>query len=157
MTGAPTTPVHPNPPGPAAPVVVRTRPPGWWARNWKWAVPAGAGVVVLGAVGFVIGILALILGALKTTEVYRTALAEARSDPAVVAALGLPIEDGFLMSGNMEVNAATGYADIAIPIAGPAGKAVIYVEAEKEAGEWGYFTLLVVVDDGTEVDLTADW
>ena len=120
-------------------------------------MPTAAGVVVLGVVGFVVGILAIVLGALRNTEVYRTALEEARSDPAVIAAIGGPVDAGLLFRGSIEVNPDSGYADIAIPIEGPAGEAVIYVEAEKARGQWTYSTLLVVADDGTEVDLMADW
>ena len=55
-------------------------PRGWWRRNWRWFVPVGSVVFVLGGVGFFIAIFALVFGLMKSTEVYETALFEAFRD-----------------------------------------------------------------------------
>jgi hypothetical protein len=72
-------------------------------------------------------------------------LASAQRDAAVIETLGSPIKDGFLVSGNTNVNGATGESNLAIPISGPKGKGTIYVSAKKSLGEWNYAGLVVEV------------
>ncbi len=127
-------------------------PPGWWRRNWKWAVPTGGIVLVGGGVGFIVAIFALIFGLMKSTEVYETALFEAQTNPAVIEHLGNRIEDGLIFTGNMEVNPSSGYADIVIPISGQKGSGSLYVQAEKIAGSWQYYTLEVAVH-GSDISI----
>ncbi len=108
------------------------------------------------AVTFVFLIVLIVFGALKSTDVYKTALATARTDPRVINALGAPIEDGFFLSGNTNVNGASGKADLAIPITGPKGKGTLYVAATKEAGEWNFSKIVVAVEKtGERIDLSA--
>src|SRR5262245_46921479 len=94
---------------------------------------------------FVGSILVIVFGAMKSTDVYREALARAKADPAVIEALGSPIKDGFLMSGNTNVNGASGESNLAIPISGPKGKGTVYVSATKSLGQWNYSGLVVEV------------
>ncbi len=130
---------------------------GWWARNWKWAVPTGCVALVGGGIGFFVLIFALIFGVMKSTEVYETALYEAQTNPAVIEHLGNRIEDGLLFTGNMEVNPSSGYADIVIPISGQHGSGSLYVQAEKIAGSWQYYTLEVAVHGSDlSIDLLDD-
>ena len=144
--------------GAPASAVAIARRRGWWSRNWKWAVPTGITTLVALGVGLVFALIGAVLGIIKSTEVYQTALSEARSDFAVVAAIGTPIEAGTLVQGNIEVNPGSGYADLAIPIEGPGGSATVHVQAEKHQGEWAYVTMTVAVHDtGETVDLLADW
>ncbi|MCP3905006.1 MAG: hypothetical protein GY715_15390 [Planctomycetes bacterium] len=128
--------------------------PGWWTRNWKWAVPTGVGAIAACFIGFIALIIATVLGVIRGTEVYQTAVYEARSQPAVIGVLGVPIEEGVMVAGNIEVSPSSGYADLAIPIEGPGGQATIYVVAEKSGGSWAYSTLEVAVhDSGQTIDL----
>jgi hypothetical protein len=92
---------------------------------------------------FVGSILVIVFSAMKSTDVYRDALARAKADPAVIEALGSPIKDGFLVSGNTNVNGASGESNLAIPISGPKGKGTIYVSAKKSLGQWNYSGLVV--------------
>ncbi|MCH7847609.1 MAG: hypothetical protein IIB53_04520 [Planctomycetes bacterium] len=131
---------------------IQQPPPGWWSRNWKWAVPTGCIALVGGGVGFFVLIFALIFGVMKSTEVYETALYEAQTNPAVIEHLGNRIEDGLIFTGNMEVNPSSGYADIVIPIAGQKGSGSLYVQAEKVAGSWEYYTLEVAVH-GSDISI----
>ena len=94
---------------------------------------------------FVGSILVIVFSAMKSTEVYREALARAKADPAVIEALGSPIKDGFLLSGNSNVNGASGESNLAIPISGPKGKGTIYISANKSLGQWNYSGLVVEV------------
>jgi hypothetical protein len=103
---------------------------------------------------FVGSILVIVFSAMKSTDVYREALARAKADPAVIEALGSPIKDGFLLSGNTNVNGASGESNLAIPISGPKGKGTIYVSANKSLGHWNYSGLVVEVGQTHErIDL----
>jgi Fungal protein of unknown function (DUF1783). len=119
--------------------------PNWWKRNWKWFVPLGCFTVTLLFLVFVGSILVIVFSAMKSTDVYKEALARAKADPAVIEALGLPIKDGFLVSGNTNVNGASGESNLAIPIYGSKGKGTIYVSANKSLGQWNYSRLVVEV------------
>jgi hypothetical protein len=91
---------------------------------------------------------------MKSTDVYKDALSQARGNSAVIEALGTPIKDGFLVSGNTNVNGASGEANLAIPISGPKGKGTIYVSAKKSLGQWRYSGLVVEVGQTHErIDL----
>jgi hypothetical protein len=117
----------------------------WWARNWKWFVPLGCLSVALLFVLFVGSIMVIVFSGMKSTDVYKGALARAKADPAVIEALGTPIKTGFLVSGNTNVNGASGESNLAIPISGPKGKGTIYVSAIKSLGQWNYSGLVVEI------------
>jgi Cytochrome oxidase complex assembly protein 1 len=136
------------------PPAIPTHRPNWWRRNWEWFVPAGCFTVALLFLGFVGSILVIVFSAMKSTDVYKTALARAKADPAVIEALGSPIRDGFLVSGNTNMNGASGESNLAIPISGPKGKGTIYVSANKSLGRWNYSGLVVEVGQTHErIDL----
>ena len=126
----------------------------WWSRNWKWAVPVFAGTPILVCGGFIGILFAVVFSVLTNSVAYTESVAAVRADPAIVAALGTPIEEG-LPSGNVQVNGGSGYADLAIPISGPLGSGTIYVEAEKRGSDWYFTTLEVVTDDEQWYDLLA--
>ena len=82
---------------------------------------------------------------MKSTDVYKDALERAKANSAVIEALGSPIAEGFLVSGNTNVNGAAGQANLSIPISGPKGKGTIYVAASKSLGRWNYSGLIVEI------------
>ena len=117
-------------------------------------MPLGCLSVAFLFLAFVGSILVIVFGAIKSSDVYREALARAKADPAVIEALGSPIKDGFLVSGNTNVNGASGESNLAIPISGPKGKGTIYVSANKSLGQWNYSGLVVEVGQTHErIDL----
>jgi hypothetical protein len=119
--------------------------PNWWKRNWVWFVPIGClGMLVL-FVAFVGSIALIVFSAMKSSDVYKDALVRAQADPSVIEALGSPIKEGFLVSGNTNVNGASGEANLSIPISGPNGKGTIYVAANKSLGRWNYSGLIVEI------------
>lgn len=123
-------------------------PPNWFSRNWKWAVPTGCLTVLVLFAGFAAAIVFFVFGVMKSSDVYAQALERARAAPAVVEALGTPIEEGLFMSGSINVSGPSGHADIAIPLSGPHAKGTLYVVADKSAGEWRFRTLQLAVDGG---------
>jgi hypothetical protein len=100
--------------------------------------------------GFVALIVMIIFGAMKSSDVYKSALNKAKTDPRVINVLGSPIKEGMFVSGNTSVNGASGQADLAVPISGPKGKGTIYIVASKSAGLWSYSTLVVEVQETKE-------
>src|SRR3954469_14909092 len=129
--------------------------PGWWSRNWKWFVPTGCCLTPLVVFGcFAAFIILVVFAAMKQSDAYKMAVARAKSDARVTAALGTPVEEGWYLSGNTNVNGGSGNADISIPISGPKGKGTIYAVATKSAGEWTYSKLVVKIDStGETIDL----
>jgi Cytochrome oxidase complex assembly protein 1 len=126
----------------------------WWTRNWKWFVPTGCLTIIVLFIVFVGSIVAIVFGAMKSTDIYKDALAKAKANPAVTEALGSPIKEGLFLSGNTNVNGAFGEADLAIPISGPKGKGTIYVKAGKSLGHWHYSDLVVEIQKtGERIDL----
>jgi hypothetical protein len=128
--------------------------PNWWSRNWKWCVPVGClGLLAIGA-GFVLLIISLVFGLIKSSDPYEQALTTARQDPRVTRELGTPVEAGWYVTGNIETNPSSGHADIAIPVSGPEGPGTVYVVATKSAGAWTIQKLVVEIDaTGQRIDL----
>lgn len=122
----------------------------WLERNGKWFVPIA--IVSVGA--FIFGVFIWVTGAIKSTEPYQGALAKAKACPEVQTALGTPITDGFMSTGQINIGESTGSALLEIPISGPKGKANIEVKAEMSSGNWSYSTLEVVIAGQAEkIDL----
>ncbi len=131
----------------------RERSTTWWQRNWKWFVPVCLGSVVLFA-GFIVLILTIVFGMMKSSDAYKDALAMARANPYVQDALGSPIEAGLLVAGNINISDSSGYADLAFPVSGPDGSGTIYVVASKSAGQWTFLKLVVGIQATNEsIDL----
>jgi Cytochrome oxidase complex assembly protein 1 len=104
------------PPVPPAPK------PNWWNRNWKWFVPLGCFSIAMLFVVFIGSTVLIVFSAMKSSDIYKDALARAKTHPAVIEALGSPVTEGFLLSGNTNVNGTSGEANLSIPVAGPKGK-----------------------------------
>jgi len=98
--------------------------PSWWARHWKWLVPAGCLTGVVGVAGFIALDIGLVFGLIKSSTPYQQALARAQKDPVVISRLGTPISGGLLVSGS----------------------GTLYVEARQKAGTWSHSTLTVRPD-----------
>jgi hypothetical protein len=133
------------------------QPQGWWSRNWKWFVPTGCLALIALGIGFILVITVFVFSLMKSTDVYKTAVASAKGNAIVIEALGSPLEEGWFLSGKTNVEGPSGEANIAIPISGPKGKGTIYAVATKSAGRWNYTTLEVEVDGRAErIPLQSD-
>jgi len=95
---------------------------------------------------FVGAIVLIVFSAVKSSDVYKDALARAKTHPAVIEALGSPVTEGLLLSGNTNVNGASGEANLSIPVSGPKGKGTIYVAATKSLGRWNYSGLVLEIE-----------
>ena len=131
-------------------------PTNWFGRNWKWVVPVGCLLPVLFLGGCALAIFFFAMGVMKQTDVYKTAVARAQTNPAVIEAIGSPISQIGIVSGKSNVNGATGEANLSIPMKGPKGKATLYVEAKKSADIWYFQTMqLKVQKTGERIDLNS--
>ena len=113
-----------------------------------WFVPTGCLTLIGLVLAFVALIVVIVFGTMKSSDVYKDSLARAQNDPAVIEALGSPIDDAWYMTGKTEVTGSSGAADLMVPISGPKGKGKLYIVAEKAEGKWNYSKLVVVTDEG---------
>jgi Cytochrome oxidase complex assembly protein 1 len=129
-------------------------PPNWFGRNWKWVVPVGCLLPVLFVGGCGLVVFWFATGIMKQSEAYKIALARTQANPAVIEAIGSPISQTGIMSGNSNVNGAIGEANLSIPLSGPKGKATLYVEAKKSADTWFFQSMVVKIEKtGERIDL----
>lgn len=130
--------------------------PNWWDRNWKWFLPVSIFSLITLLAAFVVAIVLFVSSMMHSSGAYTGAVMQARSSSRVQQLLGQPIEEGFLPIGNIKVNGPSGHANLAIPLHGPKGKATLFVEANKAAGQWKFKTLVVKLrDTGERVDITG--
>ncbi len=93
----------------------------------------------------------LIRGLLTGSGAYQDAVAAAKADPLVQQALGTPIDEGWMVTGQIETRDASGYADLAIPLSGPDGRAVLYATAERTGAGWQFDVLEVEISGSGEI------
>jgi len=111
-------------------------------------------VVLCIIAGVVIGL--GVLTVIKKTDVYKQARDKACNDPRVIAALGEPVNPGFLVTGNVSADTTSGgVAHIHFPIKGSKGSAKVDADATYDGSRWNYQKLLVTPDNGPPIDLTA--
>ena len=78
------------------------------------------------------------------------------SQPGSIEAIGSPISQTGIVSGNSNVSGAVGEANLSIPLSGPKGKATLYVEAKKSADTWFFQTMVVKIEKtGERIDLNT--
>lgn len=117
-------------------------------------MPVGCLLPLLFAGGCALAVFFFATGVMKQSEAYKIALARAQASPAVIEAIGSPISQRGMVSGNTNVNGAIGEANLSIPLSGPKGKATLYVEAKKSVDVWQFQTLAVKIEKtGERIDL----
>jgi hypothetical protein len=132
-------------------------PRNWWQRNWKWFVPVGCGSLIALFALSIFALVFFVFSVIRQTDVFRTALEQAKASPEVRAELGEPIKEGWYVGGNVEVSGPSGDADISIPLKGSKKDGTLYAVAYKQAGEWTYERLEVAVEGREErIDLLGE-
>lgn len=128
----------------------------WYQSPWLWGGCGCAAGCVLLPILLVVLVGGGAFFALRSSGVAQEAMERARQDPELAAALGEPIETGWLIQGNISIQNDGGSADFSLPISGPHGKGRLYVVAERRAGEWIFRDLYAVVDGREDpIELTA--
>lgn len=108
-------------------------------RRWvKWGIAVWAICAVLGVL-FVYFVLTLLRG----DHVFKVSLHLIQKDQEITAAIGQPIQTGFVFSGDVHTKGSTGEAKISYPIKGPRGSGQAEVEASQSAGEWKFTRIRV--------------
>ncbi len=135
----------------------------WWGRNWLWVLPAGCLGMLVVAVGLLAGIVVLGLKIIRSSDPYVQAVAAAKADPRVIAALGSPVTEGWFFNGSVNEKtdwssgsggSTSGNADLKISIHGPKGEGTIHAVATIQGGKWVFSLLVVTVkDSGRTIDL----
>jgi hypothetical protein len=130
---------------------------GWWGRNWFWVVPVGCLVPLVCCCGGPALIGVGVMSGLKQSDPYKDAVARAKQSQAVQDALGTPLQEGWLVQGNLNVSDGSGTADLTIPLSGPKGSGSLHVVGTRAANQWTYSTMAVdVPGSGAHLDLLAD-
>lgn len=144
-----------TPPVPPAP------PPGPSSsgKSKKWILFGCGGCLGLIVLGMLAagGFFFFVMGVIKKTDVYADSLKKAQNSAEVQAALGQPVEAGWMMQGSVTVNNGAGTADFSIPLSGPKSEGTLIVKADKPAGgAWQYQALEVqVTGTGQKIDLRS--
>ena len=115
----------------------------------------GCAVAFVAVVAFVVVILVVVFGSMRSSTPYKDSVAIAQSDPRVITALGSPVKPGLFLSGSINTKNDSGEAKLAIPLSGPKGKGTLHVEASKVRGNWSY-SLVKVVGTGWEINLLPE-
>lgn len=112
-------------------------------RRWRTAGLAVFGVlVVLLAVAFTV-----VTGMLKSHPVTVDAQSRVQSDAVMLEVLGQPMEFG-LVTGNVQVGAGSGQAEVTFSVSGPKGKGRVLARATQNLDAWRLTELHVQLENG---------
>ncbi|OBX26077.1 GAF domain-containing protein [Gelidibacter algens] len=123
----------------------------WFKRNWIWVVPVSGCLTLI--VLAVLGIGSLFYGVTKVmtnSEPYEYAMEMTQNSTEVVIAIGDDIQKDGMTGGSVSYNNGLTKADLQIPIEGSKGRATIVVKARKEADQWTYEELYVLIKESQE-------
>ncbi|MEX1024336.1 MAG: hypothetical protein WD226_04595 [Planctomycetota bacterium] len=138
-----------------------TQPTPPKSNAWKWALGIGCGclLIVLIGVGVIGGGLWWGIGKMLETEPVRRAVAEAEANPDVAAALGLPIEATWNMTGGgpppMTQRDSGMTMEMNLELEGTLGSAPLTLRTREVDDAWVPEVMLVVLD-GVTIDLLTD-
>ena len=131
--------------------------PSWWKRNWKWVVPVGGCFSLIVIFILVIGsIFYGVTSALEGSQPYEYALEKINQDDEITNALGKPIEKDGMIQGSYNNSNGKKTADMKIPITGPNGSGVLFIEASGENDNWTYHVIRVEIKDNESIDLLEE-
>lgn len=114
---------------------------------------AGCGGAIVIVLVLAMGIFAFVMNVVKSSDAYKMAMKRAEANPAIVEAIGKPIEAGFFVTGSIHTSGPSGDADVSVPLSGPKGEGDLYIVAKKSAGQWSFTTLEFEGPTGSRVDL----
>ena len=114
---------------------------------------AGCALLVVGFLAFIGFIVFVVFGAIKHSNPYETAFNHATHDPRVIAALGKPMESGWIVRGHVNINNDRGNADLHFSLLGAKQNATVHVVGTREDRQWRYTTMTVTPDEGPQIDL----
>jgi hypothetical protein len=95
---------------------------------------------------FIAGIVSIVEMSIKSSGAYTQALTQVQAAPAVISAIGLPLKQGWFVSGNISTSGDAGDADISFSISGAKGSGKVYAVSKEVAGVWHSETLQLQLD-----------
>jgi hypothetical protein len=107
-------------------------------------------VAVIAVVALIVGMAWLAVSAMKKTDIYRLAWERVRNDPQVTQALGEPLAEGWLASGEIRTEDEKGSADISFAISGPKGSATVHATGLRAESVWSLASLKVILPNQPE-------
>ncbi|MGD8926393.1 MAG: cytochrome c oxidase assembly factor Coa1 family protein [Thioalkalispiraceae bacterium] len=110
-------------------------------RTWSW-VAIG---LYAGGISFIAGLVFLIGSVMKGSDAYKISLDQVQHNRQVIEVLGEPIEAGFFVGGEVNIQGATGFANIFYNVEGPRAEGTVYVEANKDTGQWIFRKIAVEI------------
>jgi len=122
----------------------RRRPGGTWLKRTT------TGALLFGVVAFARLFLSVFFRGFKSSQVYKEAVAKARSNSEVRRELGEPVRPGWWVNGSLRVSGPYGIARFSTPLQGPAGRAMLHVQAQKVSNRWRFDVLEVAVEGRSE-------
>ncbi len=124
---------------------------GWFARNWKWAVPTGGCLLIIVLfVSFAGTLIWGITSMMLDSQAYVDTMEKAKTNTVVIERIGEPIETNGIIKGNINYTNGYGHAELTIPIKGPKGEATIRVEGGGVEENWTYQTMDVYIYESRE-------
>lgn len=131
--------------------------PSWWKRNWKWVVPVGGCLsLIVVFIMFVGSIFYGVTKVLEESQPYEYALEKINQDDEITNVLGSPIEKDGMIQGSYNNNNGSKTADIKIPVSGPDGSGVLFIEATGKGDNWTYNVIRLEIKDNESIDLLED-
>lgn len=95
-----------------------------------------------------------VFGAMKKSDFFVEAVNRAQSSSEIQAAIGTPIDTGWIIQGSLNYVNGSGSANFNIPLKGPRGEAALFAVGEKGAGgPWNYSQLEAVLPNGLRINL----
>lgn len=111
--------------------------PGWFSKNWGWCLPLGG---CLGCLGLVALVGMLTTGGLfwltDRLDLDDEALRIAAEHPAVVEALGEPVEKGWTQNISMHSKDGETEAEMTFGIRGPIGAGTLRTRGVRQGDDW---------------------
>lgn len=128
----------------------------WMERHPLWKIPLGCLTLFVLISGFGVIVITVVFSSIRHSDVYKQALTMAEGNQQVREQIGQPIEAGWLITGQLNVEGSTGNANLSIPVSGPRGKGRIRAVARKRGGIWTFSWLQMNVDGQADaIDLLA--
>jgi hypothetical protein len=123
-------------------------PPGLSKIGKTWVTIAIVASFVLGIGSLMVAVESII----HSSEIYTMTLKEAQGSPCVSIELGVPLNPGWMTTGETEESSVEGSANLSIPVIGPKGKGSLEMSAQKQNGVWK-ITSLVLVHDSKRIQI----
>jgi hypothetical protein len=133
--------------------------PGWWKRNWPWALPVVGCLTFLVVLGVFIGsIFYGVTSMLDDSIPLEYAINKINTDPDIVKLMGFPIVKNGKVQGEFNWINDEKSAHMTVPISGTKENGTLFIKATAIGDTWTYQEIRVVIQDNNGVDLLDnDW